>query len=118
VPPTFTTVFEMTYRYIGTLFDEAYSMYVAYGLRGGGGRGIRVGHMGGFVGQLLLRSVDRSERVYAAMRCRGYPLPASPAGARRLGPKDAAYVAATLAAFTALRLIDMGGLIADMIGGA
>jgi len=30
--------------------------------------------MGSFAGQLLLRSFDRAERVYNAMKCRGYAL--------------------------------------------
>jgi cobalt/nickel transport system permease protein len=72
VPDILIMLFEMTYRYIGVLVEEASSMFRAYSLRSGGGRGIEMRHMGSFMGQLVLRSFDRAERVYAAMRCRGY----------------------------------------------
>jgi cobalt/nickel transport system permease protein len=71
VPAMLVAVFELTYRYIGVLLDEAGSMYTAYSLRANK-KGIEMRHMGSFLGQLLIRSFDRAERVYAAMRCRGY----------------------------------------------
>jgi cobalt/nickel transport system permease protein len=74
VPAMLVAIFELTYRYIGVLLDEAGSMYTAYSLRGAGKKGIEMRHMGSFLGQLLIRSFDRAERVYAAMRCRGYDM--------------------------------------------
>jgi cobalt/nickel transport system permease protein len=78
VPGIFVTIFEMTYRYISVLLEEAYSMYIAYSLRSINRKGIRMRDMGSFAGQLLLRSFDRAERVYSAMKCRGYALHAMP----------------------------------------
>jgi len=74
VPGIFVTIFEMTYRYIGVLLEEAYSMYIAYSLRSANGKGIKMRDMGSFAGQLLLRSFDRADRIYNAMKCRGYSL--------------------------------------------
>jgi cobalt/nickel transport system permease protein len=71
VPALFIMVIEMMYRYMGTLAEEIHSMARAYTLRGGG-RGVALVHMGSFAGQLLIRSVRRAERIYAAMQCRGY----------------------------------------------
>ena len=73
VPSLFIMVFEMTYRYISVLISEASRMVTAYRLRSpaAGGK-ILFGHMGVFLGQLMLRSFDRAERVYQAMKCRGY----------------------------------------------
>ena len=71
MPHIFVIVFEMTYRYIGVLFEEAFSMYAAYSLRSANTKGIKMGDMGGFAGQLLVRSIDRADRVYNAMKCRG-----------------------------------------------
>ena len=34
--------------------------------------GIKMRDMGIFLGQLLLRSFDRAERVYISMKCRGF----------------------------------------------
>jgi cobalt/nickel transport system permease protein len=62
----------MTYRYLSLLLGEAASMFTAYTLRAGGGKGIRMKDMGSFLGQLILRSADRADRVYQAMKCRGF----------------------------------------------
>jgi cobalt/nickel transport system permease protein len=83
VPPVFVMVFEMTYRYVGVLFAEARSMNIAYALRGGNRKGIEMRHMGAFLGQLLLRGFDRAERIYRAMKCRGYASPPSARGEKR-----------------------------------
>jgi cobalt/nickel transport system permease protein len=62
----------LTYRYIATLLGEAGDMWTAYMLRAPGVKAIRMSDMGAFLGQLLLRSVDKAERVYFAMKCRGF----------------------------------------------
>ena len=62
----------MTYRYIGVLVDEAQRMWTAYTLRSPGLKAVKMKDMGSFLGQLLLRSFDRAERVYNAMKCRGF----------------------------------------------
>ena len=72
VPQIFITLIEMIYRYIGVLIDEAGSMSIAYKLRSVISKGIAMKDMGSFAGQLVLRSFDRGERVYAAMVCRGF----------------------------------------------
>ena len=88
VPMIFVMVFEMTFRYIGVLVEEAYSMTTAYKLRSGSKKALEMRHMGSFVGQLLLRGFDRAERVHAAMRCRGYSLKHVPPPRRRLQYSD------------------------------
>jgi cobalt/nickel transport system permease protein len=72
IPGIFITMFELTYRYIGVLLNEAYNMTIAYSLRSCGRKGIKMKDMGSFAGQLLIRSFDRADRVYNAMKCRGY----------------------------------------------
>ena len=80
VPDLPVTLLEMVYRYIGVLVGEAAEMLTAFRLRAGGAKWPRVQEFGSFVGQLLLRSTDRAERVYHAMQCRG-----GYAGSRRNG---------------------------------
>ena len=73
----------LTYRYLSVLMQEAERMHTAYRLRGGGGAGgVRFRDAGCFLGQLLLRSSDRAERIYCAMKCRGYD------GSYRPGPSE------------------------------
>ena len=116
-PYIFVIMFEMTYRYIGVLFEEAYSMYIAYSLRSVHGKGISFRDMGSFVGQLLLRSFDRAERVYNAMKCRGGALRALPPGNRELGSKDLVFFTVTCLMCIALRVINVNALFAKIFGG-
>jgi cobalt/nickel transport system permease protein len=64
--------FAMTYRYLSVLLSEASSMLTAYSLRSPNQRGIKMKDTGSFLGQLILRSFDRADRVYQAMKCRGF----------------------------------------------
>jgi cobalt/nickel transport system permease protein len=63
---------ELTLRYIGVLVEEAEKMYRAYLLKNPKVTMIAFKDMGNFVGLLLIRTLDRAERVYRAMKCRGY----------------------------------------------
>jgi len=72
VPSIFVLLLSMIYRYISVALEETINMYTAYALRAPGNKGIKMKDMGPFVGQLLLRSFDRGEGVYFAMKCRGF----------------------------------------------
>lgn len=73
------TVF-FTYRYFHVVGDEAIRMMRARdsrsaslaGRRAGGSVSWRAAVLGHMVGSLFIRSMDRSERVYAAMQARGF----------------------------------------------
>jgi cobalt/nickel transport system permease protein len=88
IPNIFIVIFEMTYRYICVLLEEVHSMYIAYSLRSAGAKGIKMRDMGSFAGQLLLRSFDRADRIYSAMKCRGYALCTMPQNGRNFTLKD------------------------------
>lgn len=111
MPNIFVVMFEMTYRYIGVLVNEAYSMYIAYSLRSLKGKGIEMKDMGSFAGQLLLRSIDRADRVYNAMKCRGYAFNAFPKVERKLKKKDIVYIIVVSGLCIAFRFVDVNALI-------
>lgn len=80
VPAILVSIISFMYRYLFVLVDEALRLLRARQARSarhanaGGGGSLRwrarvAGHM---VGQLLVRSFDRSDRVYQAMLARGY----------------------------------------------
>ncbi|MDR0293225.1 MAG: cobalt ECF transporter T component CbiQ [Oscillospiraceae bacterium] len=117
IPAVFVVLFEMTYRYIGVLFEEAYSMVTAYSLRSGGASGIGMKDMGSFVGQLLLRSFDRADRVYSAMKCRGYALRVFPRGRGKLERRDWIFGSVTCLLCIAFRIIDANALFAGIFRG-
>ena len=54
------------------MLEEVGIMTNAYHLRAPGQRGIRVDAWGSFLGQLILRSMDRSQMIYQAMCLRGF----------------------------------------------
>jgi len=80
VPAALITIISFMYRYLFVLTDEAGRLMRARAARsarlgagqGGGSLLWRARTAGNMVGQLLLRSVERSERVYHAMTARGY----------------------------------------------
>jgi cobalt/nickel transport system permease protein len=80
VPSTLVAIISFMYRYLFTLQDEAARLArartarsgVLSGQRSGGGMAWRAQVAGGMVGNLFLRSYERSERVVAAMLARGY----------------------------------------------
>ncbi|MDR2357445.1 MAG: cobalt ECF transporter T component CbiQ [Oscillospiraceae bacterium] len=117
VPAMLALIFETTYRYIGVLLGEAGAMYTAYSLRGANKKGLEMRHMGSFVGQLTLRSFDRAERVYAAMKCRGYELRETPPRGRKFTPRDAAVTAAVSALCALFRVLPLSKMLSRVFEG-
>lgn len=74
VPELFVSLLEMIYRYLSVLAGEANAMLTDYRLRGNGAQWPDIRYAGSLIGNLLLRSADRAERIYQAMLCRGYPM--------------------------------------------
>jgi cobalt/nickel transport system permease protein len=80
LPQVLVAVVSFTYRYLFVLSDEAMRLMRAREARsarpvpgkGGGSLVWRARVAGNMVGQLFLRSYERSERVYNAMVARGY----------------------------------------------
>ncbi len=116
IPEIFILLFEMTYRYIGTLLEETSSMYMAYQLRHTHQKGLEMKHMGSFVGQLLLRSFDRAERVYAAMKCRGYGRRGSEHQIQKWASKDYIFAFAACVPCVLFRAFNVTELFNQMIG--
>lgn len=80
VPKVITTIIAFLYRYLFVLTDEVLRLIRARqaraaaspGRRSGGSVGWRANVAGNMVGQLFLRSYERSDRIYNAMLARGY----------------------------------------------
>lgn len=117
VPAIVVNLFEMIYRYLGTLLNEASSMYIAYRLRSPNEKGLAMKHMGSFVGQLLLRSFDRAERIYSAMKCRGYPAQERDAAQRRFTGADAWFFIISCGFSVLLRFADVQSILATWLEG-
>lgn len=72
LPRLLVTVVMLTYRYILLFMQEARRMSLACSLRCPGERGVPASLWGALAGQMLLRAVDRGERVYGSMTLRGF----------------------------------------------
>ena len=72
VPSMLVTLLLLTFRYVSLMIKEASVMTEAYHLRAPGQKGIHFSAWGSFLGQLLLRSMDRAGELYSAMSLRGF----------------------------------------------
>lgn len=72
MPKIFAVQLLLLYRYIFVLMVEGQQLFRARALRSFQGRGIDIKTFGHLIGGLLLRSLDRGQRIHLAMRCRGF----------------------------------------------
>ncbi len=83
----------LTWRYLGVLTGEAGTIAAAYRMRAPQSRGIRWNDWPALAGALLLRSLDRAERIYRAMQCRLFdPRTVSPAAAKTPAREKAVFL--------------------------
>lgn len=100
-PRILVTLLVLTRRYISVLAEEAAIMQDAYRLRAPAHKGIHVSAWGSFLGQLILRSLDRAERLYESLQLRGFDgsfPPLDTDGRKRSFPAQAAGIGVIAAA--------------------
>lgn len=107
VPKILTTVLMLCFRYLSLLFSKAERMTKAYHLRAKRPKGIDMRDMGSFVGQLLLQSLDRAERVYKAMKLRGFDGSFLAAKPEKMTKVDMLFAVCTCALILAARLLPL-----------
>jgi cobalt/nickel transport system permease protein len=115
IPSIIALQIMMTYRYISVLLDEVSTMYHAYRLRAPKEKGIKLKDMTPFLGQLILRSFDRAERIYNAMKCRGFSgdMPLTKKG--KLSRKGLVYILTVSGILLMFRLINISEMIGDIL---
>jgi cobalt/nickel transport system permease protein len=113
VPKMLVTLLLLTYRYAGLMTEELAVMTDAYHLRAPGQKGIHISAWGSFLGQLLLRSMDRAQELYSSMLLRGYHQHFHYADVKPFRPRDVIYIVVCFAAFFLLRSVR----IAELLGG-
>ena len=100
----------MLYRYISVLLEEGLVMHRARIARGQAPSGYRMSRWGAFVGQLLLRSLDRSRRIHLAMKSRGFDGSFPISQNHRWNISDTVYCFIWIVVILALRTIDFSSL--------
>ena len=117
VPGILTTLLLLTYRYIGVMLEEVTVMTEAYSLRAPGQKGIHISAWGSFLGQLLMRSMDRAEELYGSMVLRGFNGNFFYADISPFCLNDLLYTAVCAAAFLCARIFDIPGLLGSFFVG-
>jgi cobalt/nickel transport system permease protein len=115
VPAMIVTMILLTYRYIFVMIDEASVMSTAYKLRAPGQKGVQRSAWGSFLGQLLLRSMDRANELYSGMQLRGFSGGFEYAAAGRLRSGDLLFFAVSLALILAFRFTNVTGALGGLI---
>ena len=108
----------LIFRYAGLLLREAERMSTAYALRAPGQKGVAFRAWGSFLGQLLLRSMDRADELYESMTLRGFEgeYPFAECGPFRA--RDLIWVLLWSAALLSLRLLSAAELLGRALAGA
>ena len=114
LPKTLVTLLLLTYRYAGVMTEELAVMTDAYHLRAPGQKGIHVSAWGSFLGQLLLRSMDRAGELYSSMLLRGYHQHFHYADIKPFRLRDALYIICCTAAFLLLRNVKAAQLLGGL----
>ncbi|MGX8714937.1 MAG: cobalt ECF transporter T component CbiQ [Lachnospiraceae bacterium] len=114
IPSMLVTLLLLTYRYVGVTMDELAVMTEAYHLRAPGQKGIHISAWGSFLGQLLLRSMDRAQELYSSMLLRGYQQQFHYADIKPFRIQDALYMAGSILFFLLLRYVMITQLIGSL----
>ncbi|HVP67931.1 MAG TPA: cobalt ECF transporter T component CbiQ [Anaeromyxobacteraceae bacterium] len=117
IPQVLVVQLLFLYRYLFVLSEEVARVLRAHALRSPSRPRPRIGVAGTLLGQVLLRTLDRAQRIHTAMLCRGFdgdvrfrrPLQASPV--------DATFVLGWCAFFLASRAWDLPRLLGIALTG-
>lgn len=104
VPTAFTVQLLFLYRYIFVLGEEAARMARARNLRSFGNRGLGISVYSSMIGHLLLRTMDRAQRIHLAMLCRGFDGQIPQGASSKMRPSDLLFLTAWSGLFTLLRV--------------
>nr|WP_326125694.1 cobalt ECF transporter T component CbiQ [uncultured Oscillibacter sp.] len=114
VPGILVTLLLLTYRYVSVMLRQVSVMTEAYALRAPGQRGIHISAWGSFLGQLLLRSIDRGSELYQSMELRGFRGEFHYARGGGYRAADLCYTLCWAAFFLAARLVDLPRLLGNL----
>jgi cobalt/nickel transport system permease protein len=116
-PRVFALQLHFLYRYLFVLIDEAQRLARARALRSFGGRGQGMKVFGQMIGQLLLRTLDRAQRLHLAMLCRGFDGESRRLRPLRIGRPEIVFTLGWSAAFVFFRLYNLPQLLGRILTG-
>ena len=116
VPSVIVTLILLTYRYLTVMTEEVAVMTNAYHLRAPRQKGIAFAAWGSFLGQLILRSMDWAQELYASMLLRGYT-GEFPEEQQKADPKSILWALMWLTMFAVFRFVPVIRVIGALFTG-
>ncbi len=117
VPEVMVVQLLLLYRYIFVLADEASRVARARDLRSFGRRGRDMKTFASITGHMLLRTIDRGDRIHGAMRSRGFTGEVRLLNRLELRRSDLAFGLGWSAAFVAMRVWDLPAMLGNLVRG-
>ena len=114
-PKVFAVQLLLLYRYLFVLIDEGARLVRARALRSFGRRGMGMRIFGNLAGQLLLRTLDRAQRIHLAMLCRGFDGDIRMLRPSRIGPPEIVFTLGWSAAFVLMRFTNLPHLLGGLL---
>jgi cobalt/nickel transport system permease protein len=103
VPRLFAVQLLFLYRYLFVIGEEALRMIRSVQMRSTGSGPLRLRTYGSLIGHLLLRSMDRAQRIYCSMASRGFDGQVRVLRRTALGWRDAIFAGGWIAFFIIVR---------------
>jgi len=117
-PKVFTVQLLLLYRYIFILIEESIRVMRAYTLRSFSRKKLRFHIFKQLLGNLLLRTLDRAQRIHMAMLSRAFTGEIKVARHFSFGTTEFFYLAGTTALLTFIRFVDISAFLGKLIVGA
>ncbi len=114
-PKIFTVQLLMLYRYLFILIEESIRLMRAYTLRTFAKKTIRLPILKQLLGNLLLRTLDRAQRIHMAMLSRAFTGEIIIVRQFNFGTTEFFYLAGCTVLFTFIRFIDISELLGKFI---
>jgi cobalt/nickel transport system permease protein len=114
-PKIFTVQLLMLYRYLFLLVEESIRMVRAYTLRSFSRKKLRYHVFRQLLGNLLLRTLDRAQRIHMAMLSRAFTGEIKVARNFSFGNTEFFYLAGTATLLTLFRFVDISALLGKLI---
>lgn len=117
VPSPFVVQLLFLYRYFFVIGDEGIRMLRAADMRSAGMRALPLRIYGTLIGHLLMRSMDRAQRIYRSMVSRGFDGEVRHLRRQAPGWRDTVFACGWIGFFAFARTWDLAGLIGRWVCG-
>jgi len=117
LPRVFTTQLLFLYRYLFVLIEEAKHVTRAREIRSFGRKGLGIQNSGPILGNLLLRTWERAERIHLAMLARGFKGEFHSRRSTGFGSRELFFLLGWSAIFITLRFWNISHFLGQLVTG-